>query len=367
MYNASYAEGLLGWIRAFSPRFRKGLLTRKPRLFFNLARAIMRRRLYNDHRIMSLDYGYIAACNLKCKHCFSTAFGTQNNTLDKPALNTGQIKTILRRCVKAGIVTYNFQGGEPLVNVDQLAELIKTCKPWDKYIQITTNGTLATEKNLRFLMEQGLDAISVSIDSFSPEAHDEFRGIKGTFEKALHCIEIAGEIGLTRTICPVVSRDKVRDPDLIKLFDYATKHGIGVQPTIAMMVGNWRGKWEIMLDQDGINWLHDVYQKNHLIRRDNYNNFSYVGCPAFKTLIYVTPKGDVTPCPFIHISFGNLLESSLEDIVSRARKYECFRDFKQPPVCLAGEDREFIEKYLTKTFGEDKVLPIPFEEVFNDK
>jgi len=364
MYSARYTKGLSGWVRAFLPRFRRRMLTRKPRLFFNLARVIIRRRLFSDCRVLSLDYGYSASCNLKCKHCFSTAFGTQNNIMSKAVLTTDQIKTILKKCVKAGIVTYNFQGGEPMINIDQLAELIKTCEPWDKYIQITTNGTLATEENLRFLVESGLDAVSVSIDSFSPNVHDKFRGVKGAFEKAIKCIEIAGKLGITRTICPVIPRDKVRDPDLMKLFDYAIEHGIGVQPTIAMMVGNWRGKWEVMLDQDGIGWLHDLYQKNHLIRRDNYNNFTYVGCPAFKTLMYITPQGDVTPCPFIHISFGNLLESSLESIVSRARRLEYFRDFKQPPVCLAGEDKEFIEHYLTKTFGGDKILPIPCEEVF---
>ena len=361
--NSSY-EGLLGWTRAYLPRFRRGLLTRKPLLFFNLVKAIAFRRLFNSRKVLSLDYGFTAACNLSCKHCFSTAFGTQNSSFNKPMLTIDQMKILLNKCVKAGIITYNFQGGEPLMDIDLLAELIGTCNPWGSYIQITTNGTLATKRNLKFLKERGLDAVSISIDSFSPEAHDEFRGVKGTFEKAMQCLEIAGELGLTRTVCPVISKSNVRDPDLVKLFNYATQHNIGVQPTIAMMVGNWRDKWDIMLNQDEIDWLHQLYKKNHLIRRDMYNNFTFPGCPAFKTLIYITPRGDVTPCPFIHISFGNLLEFSLEDIVSRAQKFEFFRDFKASPVCLAGEDREFIEKYLTKTFGEDKVLPIPCEEAF---
>jgi len=362
-YDNSY-RGLAGWVKAYIPRFRKGLLARKPLLFLNLAKAIVSRRLFNDKKVLSLDYGFSAACNLKCRHCFSTSFGTQSTTSEKPPLTTDQMKTVLKKCVEAGIITFNFQGGEPLMDVDLLAELINTCSPWNKYIQITTNGTLATEENLQFLKESGLDGVSISIDSFSPETHDEFRGVKGTFEKAMHCLEIAGKLGLTRTICPVVSKNNARDPDLVKLFNYATERNIGVQPTIAMMVGNWRGKWEIMLGQDEINWLHQLYQKNRLIRRDMYNNFTFPGCPAFKTLIYLTPKGEVTPCPFIHISFGNLLELSLEEIVARARKLEFFRDSKASPVCLAGEDRMFIEKYLVKTFGEDKVLPISCKEAF---
>ena len=181
----------------------------------------------------------------------------------------------------------------------------------------------------------------------------------------MRCLEIAGCLGLTRTICPTISRDRVRNPDMIALFDYATKNNIGVQPTIAMMVGNWRGHREIMLEPEEVGWLHEVYQQNQLIKRDNYNNFSYIGCPAFKTLFYVAPTGDVTPCPFIHITFGNLLEDSLEEITSRARKYDFFREFSQPPICLAGEDRKFIEKYLTKTFGEDTKLPVPYDKVFS--
>ncbi len=32
-----------------------------------------------------------------------------------------------------------------------------------------------------------------------------------------------------------------------------------------------------------------------------------IGCPAGMEKIYITPYGDVIPCPFIHIGFGNIL------------------------------------------------------------
>ena len=56
------------------------------------------------------------------------------------------MKTIIKKCVAAGVITYNFQGGEPLMDVELLADLIKTCEPWNKYIQITTNGALGNRR-----------------------------------------------------------------------------------------------------------------------------------------------------------------------------------------------------------------------------
>ena len=72
MYDEKYTQGISGWMRAYLPRFRLSLLKRKPRLFSTLIMAILRRRLFNDKRLLSLDYGFSAACNLKCEHCFST-------------------------------------------------------------------------------------------------------------------------------------------------------------------------------------------------------------------------------------------------------------------------------------------------------
>ena len=362
--NQAGKQGILEWAKAYLPRLRLNQLIRKPLLFWRLGRALLAARISHQPKIVGVDFSFTPTCNLKCDHCYTTAFGTQNPGMGSFFLQLDQMKAILKKCVDAGVITFTFQGGEPLLFAAELKELIKVCKPRRSFIQIITNGTMATEEKLKDLKAHGLDGVCVSIDSFDPQSHDKFRGVPGTFDKAWKCLEISKKLGLATSIATTVWKETVRTPELVKLFEYATQQDIGMQIFIGQMSGNWRERQENILDPDDIRWLDELYQKNRKIKRDLYNNFTFTGCPAFKTSLYITPEGEVIPCPFIHISFGNLLESSFEEIVTRARQLDFFRDFAAAPKCLSAEDPVFIEKYLSKTFGEGKTLPIDYREAF---
>jgi hypothetical protein len=65
----------------------------------------------------------------------------------------------------------------------------------------------------------------------------------------------------------------------------------------------------------------------------------------------------------MHFTLGNIKETSLKEIKKKALKYPIFNCYY--PKCLACEDKNFIERYISKTFGRDD-LPIPIEEVFGE-
>ena len=90
-------------------------------------------------------------------------------------------------------------------------------------------------------------------------------------------------------------------------------------------------------------------------------NGSRHGCGAVKEILYLTPYGDVLPCPFLHISLGNALEESVKVIRQRALQNPYFAVYYQK--CLASTDEEFIERYLSKTFEADQ-LPLRWDRVF---
>ena len=60
--------------------------------------------------------------------------------------------------------------------------------------------------------------------------------------------------------------------------------------------------------------------------------------------MYISPSGDVMPCPFIHISFGNLAEEPLMAIWNRILPGSPFNRIHDR--CLAAENREFIQSCL---------------------
>ena len=63
----------------------------------------------------------------------------------------------------------------------------------------------------------------------------------------------------------------------------------------------------------------------------------------------------------MHISFGNAHDEPIETIRARGLKNPYFKEYYQK--CLVAEDKEFIDKYMTQTYGRTD-LPVRDTEVF---
>ena len=80
--------------------------------------------------------------------------------------------------------------------------------------------------------------------------------------------------------------------------------------------------------------------------------------------MYITPIGDVLVCPYVHIKIGNIFESSLKEIVDYGFSIKYFRNHSD--LCLAGEDKEFIKKFMTKT-GQTIFKPALAKDIFSQE
>ena len=86
------------------------------------------------------------------------------------------------------------------------------------------------------------------------------------------------------------------------------------------------------------------------------------GCPAGVEKVYITPYGDVIPCPFIHVSFGNVKDSSLLEIVDKMRNVQYFNKYQK--ICIAAEDPFFQKNVLSRLDTFNCPLPVPHKKVF---
>ena len=119
----------------------------------------------------------------------------------------------------------------------------------------------------------------------------------------------------------------------------------------------------MLIDKEDAAYLRDLKEKHDCLHRDLYPIFDFEwGCRTVNGLIYITEGGDVLPCPFIHVSLGNIIDEPLSTILERGWRVTKFRDYSSH--CLAGEDREFIENYMSKAIG--RTGPVPFNEAFTD-
>ena len=52
-----------------------------------------------------------------------------------------------------------------------------------------SNGSLIDEAVAKNLKDAGVKTVSISLDSSIPEKHDEFRGVEGSWQKAINAIK----------------------------------------------------------------------------------------------------------------------------------------------------------------------------------
>lgn len=137
-------------------------------------------------------------CNLKCVHCYAQATGVQG----RDEIDTEQARAMIDDLASYGAPVMLFSGGEPLVR-DDLTELASYATQKGMRAVISTNGTLITPGKARELKAVGLSYVGISLDGLE-EVHDHFRGVPGSFKKALegiaNCQAEGLKVGLRFTI-----------------------------------------------------------------------------------------------------------------------------------------------------------------------
>jgi len=130
-------------------------------------------------------------CNLRCVHCYAHSDARRY----EGELTTEEAKAMIDDLAAFGSPVLLFSGGEPCLRPD-LVELMAYAKSAGMRVVISTNGTLITPEAAQQYAEVGLSYVGVSIDGASPETHDAFRGMEGSFERAMEGIRNARAAGI---------------------------------------------------------------------------------------------------------------------------------------------------------------------------
>lgn len=333
---------------------REKLQREKPQVLERL--KMINERAKNGIATPMIDIAYNYACNLKCNHCAAAKFKKKSRKLTVPDL-----KRISDEAYDLGLCQFILSGGEPLILKD-LKEVIAALQPDKFHLGMSTNGFLLTKEMAKNLKSWGLDKVKISIDDFNAEEHDRNRNSKGAYEKAIQAMINADEAGLNVAIQAVVTHQNCQTQRTIDMATFAEKHGFSLDIIIAKAIGAWEGKHEVLIDENDAEFLRKKEQYPAL-HRDTFPTFGIDrGCNTVNSLLHITQYGDVLPCVFIHIAIGNIFEESLADIIKRGQNIKHFNNYN--PLCLSGEDKCFIKKYMTKFYG--KPLPIHWSEAFDE-
>jgi radical SAM protein len=149
------------------------------------------------------------ACALACVHCRAEAIPHRH----PEELTTEEGKRLIDRIASFGPrkPLFVLTGGDPLRRRD-VAELVRHGVERGLSVSLTPSGTAAvTRARLGELRDAGLARLAVSLDGSSAEAHDAFRGVRGSHRFTMRIVEDARELELPLQINTTVARQTVAD------------------------------------------------------------------------------------------------------------------------------------------------------------
>lgn len=329
-------------------RIKYGSNLDKPGYMVRLFKNLCLRYLFNRRPLRGIDFAVDYACDLRCKHCFN-----KDVMQGERKMQLKDYARVFKEAEMEGILNFCFQGGEFLLLGDW-EEYIKLVDPKRFSISVTTNGTHLTPTVARRFKELGVNTVTISIDSGIAEEHDTFRGVPGTFKKALQAIDFSMAEGLKVVINSTISPQNLRSKGFIELIELTCRKGLLLNTIFAAPSGKWIGCEKVVMKDSDISEYNTISRKYGNIVRDMDSLYLGRGCPGVTESIYISPYGDVFGCAYIHIRLGNVFEESLSNIRQKGFMY-----FNYPKKCLISENLDFIREYNRVAAG--KVLPLPFE------
>jgi len=134
-------------------------------------------------KLIHLNLQILYDCNFRCKIC---DFWKESGA-DLPRLSLPQVQIIADKLKQLRPQIICLGGGEPLLHKD-IVDITRILAV-NNYIMMISNGWFMTPEMVQALWEAGMHHILISLDYADPDRHDQMRGRKGAFNKAIHAID----------------------------------------------------------------------------------------------------------------------------------------------------------------------------------
>lgn len=283
--------------------------------------------------------GLTNACPQRCTYCYN-----------RDRKGTPMAKTDILQAVQdlksMGVFWMGWTGGEPLLNKDIVEITEKTADGCA--VKLFTTGCTLTPQLAARLQKAGLFSVSVSLDHWQEDIHDRQRGYPGAFRTALRAIEIFKNTdGLHVGVSAVLSKDMIKKGQTEEYLEFLQSLGIHeawlseAKPSVADfwhddLVITEEERLSLVSLQDRFNRKEGM-TVNYLAHFEGCEHF---GCNAGHKMVYIDAFGDVSPCVFTPMNFGNILETNLIELVHEMRRF-----FPSENTCFINKNYKLLQKY----------------------
>lgn len=304
-----------------------------------------------------------SACIYHCAHCYQRFDIGKDVDLDT-------LISAVEYLQDNGIAFFNIEGGEPFMTFERLLAL---CSHIDDRSEIWINSTGygINKARLRELKKKNLTAIMFSLHSYDQQTLNDFMGSNEAWQTMENAINLCHEEGIAVAFNSCIPLVDFKNGNFEKLMQKAKEFkAILVQIIKPKPSGAW-------LESGVEKYTTDDFA---LIKKkvNQYNlNKEFVDYPAISAQIieedpemfgctaggtdrlYINAKGDVQPCEFLNVSFGNIKDDSISDIYQNMRKI-----FEIPQNCIACEKYASI---IFTIFRENNLRTLPLTKDLSQK
>ncbi len=278
------------------------------------------------------------ACNLRCRHCASSAGEPRPNelTLDESLAICDQLPELLT-------VEVVFTGGEPLISA-HWEPIASRLSQHGIRVGMVTNGIGLSPETLIRLQAAGIKALAISLDG-REKTHDFLRGVPGLHRRLVSHIQRVVAAGFKVTVITTVHSRNVRELEgMLPLLRSLGAQRWQLQPIFGF--GRTRESRDLLLSEDEYLLLGRFVQDYHPIAHewgleicpaDGVGYFSEIevpgpvwqGCSAGIATCGITSDGRVKGCLSWPDSFveGDLRQDDLWTIWFRPNAFAQTRGF----------------------------------------
>jgi radical SAM protein len=283
------------------------------------------------------------ACDLACVHCRASAQPERN--FDE--LTTEEAYKLLDEIRSFGSPLMVFTGGDPLKRPD-LFPLMRRSVELGLRTNVSPSATpLLTTDAIDEFKRIGLARMAISLDGATAQSHDEFRGIPGTFDRAIVALKHAQKIGLdTQQQTTVTRRNKHELRDIARIVEDTGGRMWSLFFLVTMgradtgddlSAAEYEEVFETIYDisqrssfevktTEAMHYRRFLAQKQKQSHTQDQVLYRTAGVSDGKGFVFVSHVGDIYPSGFLPVYGGNVRKDSLVNVYRNSQLFQQLRD-----------------------------------------
>ena len=278
-------------------------------------------------------------CNLKCKHCGSSAGKARPNEL-----STDEAIRLCKDLAELDTKEVCLMGGEPFLRKDWHI-IAKKIIDLNMKLLVISNGYNINKDIISKLVKLEPHSVSTSLDGSTAKTHDYIRGVNGSFDKVLEYISLSKKADLPTTVITTVS--KLNFKELPEIRDFLLNKQIAWQIQVATPEGRFTGKNALSKEEYYSVALFIASMKNKYSPKEipvaaahcfGYHSQhlpwlglypGWYGCQAGISVLSIKSNGDIIGCLSVPESEieGNIRDRSIIEIWNDPKAFSYTRKF----------------------------------------